>query len=158
MKRKRIMIIGPGKCGKTSLANALEGEARPLGRTHDTIYRRRTLEIPSAYLENTWMYTHLIALAQDAWCILVLVDQSQSGEIYSPGFASAFRVPLVGVITKSDLSVQRRPLAEAELAKIGVRPPYFAVDAKTNSGIDELETYLKTLEGGKGNDEVHHRK
>ena len=74
MKRKRIMIAGPARSGKSALANFLNGEERPLKRTLDTSYRQRTLEVPSAYLENTWMYQHLIALAQDAWCILVLVD------------------------------------------------------------------------------------
>ena len=88
MKRKRIMIAGPARSGKSALANFLNGEERPLKRTLDTSYRQRTLEVPSAYLENTWMYQHLIALAQDAWCILVLVDQENPQPLYSPGFCA----------------------------------------------------------------------
>lgn len=158
MKKKRIMIIGPSRSGKTSLANVLEEEARPLKRTHDTIYRRHTLEIPSAYLENTWMYSHLIALAQDAWCILMLVDPSQPSEVYSPGFATAFRVPVVGVIAKCDLAPEKRAQAEAALRRIGAAPPYLAVSAVTLEGMDQLKQYLEKLKGGKGTDEVHHRK
>lgn len=158
MKKKRIMIIGPSRSGKTSLANVLEEEARPLKRTHDTIYRKRTLEIPSAYLENTWMYSHLIALAQDAWCILMLVDQSQETDIYSPGFATAFRVPIVGVISKCDLAPEKRAQAEDALARIGAASAIFAVSAVTLEGMDQLKQYLEKLEGGKGADEVHHRK
>lgn len=158
MKRKRIMIVGPTRCGKTALANALEGEPRPLKRTQDTIYRQRTLEVPSAYIENSWMYQHLIALAQDARCLLVLVDQAQPEERYSPGFAQSFRIPVVGVITKSDEAPQNRALVEAQLARTGVGKPYFAVNLESDEGLDALISYLETLEGGKGDDAIHHRK
>ena len=114
------MIAGPARSGKSALANSLNGEERPLKRTLDTSYRPRTLEVPSAYLENTWMYQHLIALAQDAWCILVLVDQENPQPLYSPGFAQIFRCPVVGVISKCDLAPQNRALVERQLAEIGV--------------------------------------
>lgn len=150
MKRKRIMIVGPARVGKTALANAIEGEARPLKRTQDTIYRARTLEVPSGYLENTWMYQHLIALGQDAWCLLVLIDQSRPVERYAPGFVQSFRLPVVGVITHCDKSPENRPLVEAQLARTGVRPPFFAVDLESGTGVEALLTHLHMLEGGKG--------
>lgn len=157
MKRKRIMIIGPRGSGKSTLANVLNDEDRPLRRTQDTIYRQYTLDVPSGYLENSWMYQHLIALSQDAWCILVLVDGSKKTEVYSPGFAKTFRCPVVGVISKCDLCPTDYTQAEKELAKIGVRPPYFAISAKHGEGIERLITYLKQLEGGKGVYEIHYR-
>lgn len=87
------MIAGPARSGKSALANFLNGEERPLKRTLDTSYRQRTLEVPSAYIENTWMYQHLIALAQDAWCILVLVDQENPQPLYSPGICADLSLP-----------------------------------------------------------------
>lgn len=156
MKKKRIMIIGAARSGKTSLANLLNAEERPLRRTHDTIYREKTLEVPSAYLENTWMYQHLIALAQDAWCILLLVDQAQPQELYSPGFASAFRLPVLGLITKADLAAENRACCRQQLAQIGVQPPYLAVSMKTGEGLPELQKILGAMEGGREQHEVHH--
>ncbi|MEE0434261.1 MAG: EutP/PduV family microcompartment system protein [Peptococcaceae bacterium] len=157
MKRKRIMLIGPRGSGKSTLANVLNAEDRPLRQTQDTIYRKYTLDVPSGYLENSWMYQHLIALSQDAWCILVLVDGSKRTEVYSPGFAKTFRCPVVGVISKCDLCSEGVTQAEKELAKIGVRPPYFAISAKSGEGLERLITYLKQLEGGKGVYEIYHR-
>ena len=114
------MIAGPARSGKSALANFLNGEERPLKRTLDTSYRQRTLEVPSAYLENTWMYQHLIA--PRAGC-LVYPRARRSGNpqpLYSPGFAQIFRCPVVGVISKCDLAPQNRALVERQLAEIGV--------------------------------------
>ena len=69
------MVIGPKGCGKTTLVNYINDYDGPLRRTQDTIYGRETIDVPSAYIENAWMYKHMIALAQDAWCILLLLDQ-----------------------------------------------------------------------------------
>ena len=71
MRKKRIMVIGPKGCGKTTLVNSINDYDGPLRRTQDTIYGRETIDVPSAYIENAWMYKHMIALAQDAWCILL---------------------------------------------------------------------------------------
>lgn len=157
MKRKRIMIIGPQGVGKTSLANWLNGVQKPLRRTADVLYGARTLEVPSAYLENTWMYRYLIALSQDAWCIVVMVDQSKPQALYSPGFASAFRCPLIGVIGKCDCCPAHRPQLVRQLETIGVEPPYFAISMATGEGLQALQMYLEHLEGGRASDEIHHR-
>ena len=66
MRKKRIMVIGPKGCGKTTLVNSINDYDGPLRRTQDTIYGRKTIDVPSAYIENAWMYKHMIALAQDA--------------------------------------------------------------------------------------------
>ena len=104
MKRKRIMVIGPRGCGKTTLVNSLNDYDGPLKRTQDTIYGKNTIDVPSAYIENAWMYKHMIALSQDAWCMLLMVDQSRTDEVYSHGFAKAFQCPVIGVISKSDMA------------------------------------------------------
>ena len=87
------MVIGPRECGKTTLVNYINGYDGPLRKTQDTIYGRETIDVPGAYIENAWMYKHMIALAQDAWCILLLLDQSRTAEVYSHGFARTFRCP-----------------------------------------------------------------
>ena len=77
-------------------------------RTQDTIYGKNTIDVPSAYIENAWMYKHMIALAQDAWCLILMVDQSRTDEVYSHGFAKAFRCPVIGVVSKSDLAREKQ--------------------------------------------------
>lgn len=95
MRKKRIMVIGPTNCGKTTLVNALNDYNGPLRKTQDIIYGKNTIDVPGSYVENTWMYKHLIATAQDASHILILVDQSKCVDVYSPGFAKAFKCPVI---------------------------------------------------------------
>ncbi len=142
MKRKRIMVIGPSRCGKTTLVNALNNYDGPLKRTPDLIYGKNTIDVPSAYLENAWMYKHIIAAAQDASHVLILINQSNCTEIYSHGFAKSFRCPVIGVITKCDLIPEKEEKCSQQLKNIGVSEPYFNISFKVGTGIDALKKYL----------------
>ncbi|EPY2307919.1 EutP/PduV family microcompartment system protein [Clostridium sporogenes] len=142
MRKKRIMVIGPSRCGKTTLVNALNDYDGPLRRTPDLIYGKNTIDVPGSYIENAWMYKHIIAAAQDASCVLILVDQSNCTEIYSHGFAKSFRCPVIGVITKCDLMPKNKEKCEMQLKKIGVSEPYFHISFEMGTGIDALKKYL----------------
>ncbi|MFZ7101203.1 MAG: EutP/PduV family microcompartment system protein [Peptococcaceae bacterium] len=140
--KKRIMVVGPVQSGKSTLINALNDCILPLKKTQDVIYGRSTIDTPGAYLENPGMYRYLIALAQDASCVLILVDQSRPVQVYPPGFAKVFNCPVVGVITKIDLAVQNAPRAREQLKRAGVFEPYFAISLPDNLGMADLKDYL----------------
>jgi len=142
MRKKRIMVIGPSKCGKTTLVNALNNYDGPLKRTPDLIYGKNTIDVPGSYIENAWMYKHIIAAAQDASHVLILVDQSNCNEIYSHGFAKSFRFPVIGVITKCDLIPENEEKCLRQLKNIGVSEPYFHINFPMGTGIDALKKYL----------------
>lgn len=127
MKRKRILIIGPRGSGKSSLANIINGDSGPVRRVQDTIYAKETIDVPSAYLENTWMYCHLIALSQDAWCLLMLFDARNKARVYSPGFAKAFRIPVMAVVThyKDDADAISRIQKQCKDAGVGSEICFF---------------------------------
>jgi ethanolamine utilization protein EutP len=142
MRKKRVMVIGPSNCGKTTLIHALndyEGTAR---KTQDVIYGKNTIDVPGAYIENTWMYKHLIALAQDASHVLILVDQSKYTDVYSPGFAKVFNCPVIGVITKTDLVPENEDLCIIKLKQLGAAEPYYRICVLSGTGINELKQYL----------------
>jgi ethanolamine utilization protein EutP len=146
MRKKRVMVIGPTHCGKTTLINMLNDYDGPLRKTQDMIYGKNTIDVPGSYIENPWMYKHLIAAAQDASHVLILVDQSRCGNSYSPGFAKAFRCPVVGVITKVDLMPENEDLCLRQLKHIGASEPYYKISVPTGVGIDALKEYLFTFE------------
>lgn len=142
MKRKRIMVIGPSGCGKTTLVNSLNDYKGPLRRTPDMIYGDKTIDVPGAYIENAWMYKHLIAAAQDASKVLILVDQSKPTSIYSHGFAKSFRCPVIGVVTKCDLNIENEDKCIRQLREIGVTEPYFHISFTKETGIDALKRHV----------------
>ncbi len=142
MRKKRIMVIGPTGCGKTSLINAINDYDGPLRKTQNIIYKDKTMDVPGSYIENSWMYKHLIAAAQDASHVLILVDQSRRHDVYSPGFAKAFRCPVIGVITKTDLVKDKEDTAIQKLKNLGIKEPYFKVSIPNKTGIDALKAHL----------------
>lgn len=145
MKRKRIMVIGPAGCGKTTLVNELNGVNLLPRRTPDLIYGKNTIDVPSSYLENAWMYKHIIAASQDASHLLLLVDQSDCKELYSPGFARVFRCPVIGVISKCDLNQENEDCCIRQLQKIGVLPPYYKISVLHQIGIETLKAELQKM-------------
>lgn len=142
MRKKRVMVIGPTGCGKTTLVNALNDHDGPIRKTQNIIYKDKTMDVPGAYIENAWMYKHLIAAAQEASHVLILVDQSRNDDVYSPGFAKVFRCPVIGVIAKCDLSAENEALAIQKLKKLGIAEPYFKISVSDRTGIKELKEYL----------------
>lgn len=142
MRKKRIMVIGPSRSGKTTLVNELNNYDGKLRRTQDIIYGPNTIDVPGSYLENSWMYKHIIAAAQDASHILILVDQSRCTEVYSPGFAKSFTCPVIGVITKADLMAENEEICLRQLKQIGISEPYFRISIPNGIGIDALKKYL----------------
>jgi ethanolamine utilization protein EutP len=142
MRKKRIMVIGPANCGKTTLVNALNDYDGKLRKTQDIIYGKNTMDVPGSYIENAWMYKHIIAAAQDASHVLILVDQSRCTKVYSPGFAKVFRCPVVGVITKTDLSQENEEECIRQLKDIGVSEPYYKISKDDDTGLNELKEHL----------------
>lgn len=144
--RKRVMVIGPSKCGKTTLVNALNDYDGPLRKTQDIIYGKNTIDIPGSFIENSWMYKHLIAMAQQASHVLILVDQSRCINVYPPGFAKVFRCPVIGIITKVDLMEGNERLCIRQLKDIGILEPYFRISVPNGIGIEALKEYLFSRE------------
>ncbi|WP_259391958.1 EutP/PduV family microcompartment system protein [Paenibacillus thiaminolyticus] len=74
--------------------------------------------------------------------ILILVDQSRHLEVYSPGFASSFTKPVVGVITKTDLALENENYCVQVLKRTGITEPFFRISLPVGRGIGELKRYL----------------
>ena len=175
MRKKRIMIIGAGRSGKSSLGRWLDQEAAAWDstaqeaaagnsaarrgtagdsagwradagnlwsrRTPALVYRGNIMEAPGAYLESPWMRHHLIAAAQDAFCVLMLVDFMGKRDIYPPGFAKVFRQPVLGVVTKCRLIQAddgRLGHCRKQLARAGVREPYLITSVVDGIGLEAL--------------------
>ncbi len=146
MRKKRIMIIGPSRSGKTTLANRLNEYEGPLRRTQDVIYGKKTIDIPSSYIENAGMYKHIISISQDASHVLLLVDSSKQHQVYSPCFAKSFQCPVIGVITKMDLMLENEALSLKQLKATGVGEPYYRISALKGIGMEALKEYLFSTE------------
>ena len=136
------MIIGPGKSGKTALAAFLEGGRPDIRRVQNMVYRKNTLDTPGAYLESPWMHHHLIAAAQDASCVVMTVDAAGKRWVYPPGFAKAFRVTVIGVVTRCDLPEADIQAARQQLRRAGITPPFYEISIYDKEGLERLRDVL----------------
>lgn len=144
--KKRIMVVGATQSGKSTLINGLNDSLRPLKKTQDVIYGKNTIDTPGSYIENPSMYRYLIATAQAASHVLLLLDQSRNVEVYPPGFAKVFRCPVLGVVTKSDLVPENANFCRQQLKRMGIGEPYFWVSMQDPEGIRALKDYLLNKE------------
>lgn len=142
MRRKRIMLIGPQKSGKTTLAALLEGREMAIRRVPNMVYREKTLDTPGAYLESPWMHKHLIAAAQDACCVVMAADAAEKKRAYPPAFAKAFRVPVIGVVTRCDLPDANPESARRQLLEAGVKEPVLLLSIRE---AESVQAFLQTL-------------
>jgi len=140
--KKRIMIVGPTQSGKSTLTNVLNEFSKPLKKTQDVIYGKNTIDTPGSYIENASMYKYLVATAQTASHVLMLVNQSTPSDVYPPTFAKSFNCPVIGVITKIDLAPENANLCIQQLKRIGIKEPYFWISLKVNTGVEALKQYL----------------
>lgn len=147
MHRRRVMLVGATGCGKTTLAHLINGGGTVKHkRTQDVIYGKYTIDIPGAYLEFPDMYDHIISLAQnDASIIIFMVDQNRAPEVYPPGFAKLFNCKVAGVISKSDSSPLNKRRCERQLELAGVDRPYFSVNLKDGTGVQELMDFISSV-------------
>ena len=149
MINKRIMVIGPKGSGKTTLVNYINGFTGKLRKSQDVIYTALTMDVPSGYLEQPFRNSYIISLAQNAWCVLFLVDQSDLTELYSPGFAKAVQCKKrIGIVSKCDLKTENYEDSVKMLKKIGLDEPYYSISIPNNIGIEELMEHLKILKEG----------
>lgn len=144
------MVIGPTNCGKTTLVNWLNDYEGPLRKTQDIIYGKNTIDVPGSYIENAWMYKHIIAAAQDASHVLILIDSAKCENKYPPGFALVFRCPVIGVITKTDTMAYNEETCALALKQIGVKPPYYNFGLPDGEGAAALKERLSIKQEVRG--------
>lgn len=144
--KKRIMIVGGKQSGKSTVANWLNDEQKPLKKRQDAIYGAFTIDIPAAYLENTSMYKYIFSLAQTAAVVLFLANGKEERSVYPPHFAKTFSCPVFGVIKSFD-SLEEKREAEQMLMQAGVAPPYSVFDPQNPQLIAQKETWLRKLTG-----------
>ncbi len=103
---KRLMLIGPSQCGKTSLTQVLRGETLRYQKTQAIVWTPAAIDTPGEYLENRCLYSALLTSACEADVIALVLNADAPWSPFSPGFTAPMNRPVIGVITKADLAAR----------------------------------------------------
>lgn len=137
---KKLMLVGRTGAGKTSLTQRLTGEAYGYKKTQVVDYCDYIIDTPGEYIENKVYYKALIVSAMEADVVGLVQPANEPESCFPPGFASAFSRPVIGIITKTDLT---EDLGQAQhyLQDAGVAC-IFQVSSETQAGIEDIKQLL----------------
>lgn len=139
---KKIILVGSVSCGKTTLCQRLNGLEQVYKKTQALEIVHQTIDTPGEYLEHRSFLRALITTSVEAEQVLFVIDPTQTRYMFSPGQASAFPLPVAGVVTKTDLATQRQIAQAEELLTLSGASPIFQVSSVTGEGIGPLLDFL----------------
>lgn len=143
---KKLMLVGPIGCGKTTLTQRLKGVELLYAKTQALEFHDSIIDTPGEFIQHRLMYNALLVTAADADIIGFLLPATEHDQIYSPGFCALFNKPVIGIITKIDLLSpnETTEYVEEQLRSAGAHIQ-FKISATQNLGIKELQSYLEKI-------------
>lgn len=143
---KKILLIGTVGCGKTTLCQKLNGMKITYKKTQVLEIINRTIDTPGEYLEHRSFFSALVTTSVDADVVIFVIDPTQTRYMFSPGQASSFPIPVMGVISKAELATQEQIACARELLALAGADPILMVSAFTGQGIGALAELLQEEE------------
>lgn len=138
---KKMFLMGRSEAGKTSLVQALRGEALHYAKTQYTHTDEQVIDSPGEYSETKNCGHALACFSFEADVIAILMAADEPFTLFNPACQSFFNRPLVGIITKINAPHADLPMVRSWLAMTGCER-IFEVDSATWEGLDELKAYL----------------
>lgn len=138
---KKILLIGKSMCGKTTLTQRIHGLDIEYEKTQMLIYSDDILDTPGEYMENRMLYKALIVSSYDCNVVGMVQACDEERNIFPPNFSTAFSKPVIGIVTKADLS--GNPEKAKEILEMAGAEKVFIVSAYENKGVEELVKYLE---------------
>ena len=140
---KKIMLVGHVACGKTTLCQRLNGLKQEYKKTQALEVINHTIDTPGEYLEHRSFMRSLTVTAVEVDLVLFLQDATSECFLFSPGQSVAFPIPVIGVVTKTDIATKEQTAQAVELLELAGADPVFCISSISGEGMDALIDYLK---------------
>ena len=139
---KKIMLVGSVGCGKTTLCQRINRLEQSYKKTQAIEVINTTIDTPGEFLERRSCLGSLLVTSCEVDLVLFLLDATESRFMYSPAQATSFPVPVIGVVTKTDLATAEQRCDARALLELAGAERIFEVSSVDGEGIDELIDYL----------------
>jgi len=140
---KKVILVGTVACGKTTLCQCLNGLELSYKKTQALEVIHQTIDTPGEYLEHRSFMRSLTVTAVEADLVLFLQDATSERFLFSPGQSVAFPIPVIGVVTKTDIATKEQTAQAVELLELAGADPVFCISSISGEGMDALIDYLK---------------
>ena len=135
------MFVGRSEAGKTSLTQALKGEAITYQKTgvyfHDVI-----IDTPGEYAETASLGHALSIFSFEADVIGLLLSAIEPYSLYPPCVTAIATRECIGIVTKIDHPLAN-PQQAAEWLRLAGCEKIFFVSSYTGEGVSEILEYLE---------------
>lgn len=147
---KKIILVGQVACGKTTLCQRLNGLKQIYKKTQAIEVVNHTIDTPGEYLEHRSLLHSLMVTSVEAEVVLFIQDATSERFMFSPGQSVAFPIPVIGVVTKTDIATEKQQEQAEELLGLAGAEKVFRISAVNGEGLDELFRYLGVEENEHG--------
>ncbi|QOV19849.1 EutP/PduV family microcompartment system protein [Blautia liquoris] len=138
-KKKRVILIGRSMAGKTTMCQYMNHEGLKYHKTQTIqLINDKVIDTPGEYLERTYMRGALQVTAVDADVIAFVQGADEAGTMFSPGYASMFGKPCIGIVTKSDLASEKQIEDAKNFLRQAGAQKVFVTSSYEGTGFEEL--------------------
>ncbi len=139
---RHIIVVGRTACGKTTLLQRLMEEPIEYRKTYAIEIYGDAIDTPGEYMDHKKLFHSLMVTCTNAEALVLLHDCTDSVSTFFPGMATAFQIPVIGVVSKTDLGTEQDIRYGEEILKMAGADKVFHVSAFTDEGVKELRDYL----------------
>ena len=137
-----MFLMGRSEAGKTSLTQALKGEALYYQKTQYTIRENNTIDTPGEYAESKRFSVGLACFSFEADVVALVQAADEPYNLFGCSLHSFILWPLIGIITKTDSPNANVPMIKLWMENAGC-DRIFLVNNATREGVEELLDYLQ---------------
>lgn len=139
---RKIILMGRVSSGKTTLTQALRGEAIHYQKTQYIQHSDIIIDTPGEYAENAFLGRALALYTYEADVVGLLLSATEPYSLYPPCVTSCCNRPVIGIVTHIDDPDGDVNRAETWLRLAGCRE-IFHVNSTTGDGVKDILSYLR---------------
>ncbi len=133
--------MGRSECGKTTLTQAMRGEAVHYQKTQYINFHDVVIDTPGEYAENKSLAAALALYSYEADVVGLLVSAIEPYSLYPPNITCLVNRDVIGIVTKIDHPNANPEMAASWLRNSGCTTIFF-VNSKTGEGVEKILDYL----------------
>ncbi|MBQ7446256.1 MAG: ethanolamine utilization protein EutP [Clostridia bacterium] len=141
---KKIILIGRSEAGKTTLTQALRGEAIRYHKTQYVNYDDDVIDTPGEYIQSREFARAIGLYTYEADVVGFLIAANETYCLFDPGSTAFCNRDVIGIITKINDPDANLPMVMNWMDIMGVEPgKIFLVDSVAGEGVEKIREYLE---------------